>query len=588
MTTASINVSDIIDSIKNSEGWEESNTLNGIKFNSWGCTFVSVTGTPKSEAEEPEDNKGDNQGGEDVSTPAKITLTVNEKLPHTSDDDGMEVICSSSDASVAALGLVDGVKKVVFNFSVSSDGWNWGWSNGVVAVQFGDETTVERKFGGTACAGNEWFPADSVVYEESDTSFSVEIAVSDFNKDDFKLLHNKAIADAYTLTTVDFIYKEDSSSDQPETPAESTSVVLSEETQVMASDWSSSLQIPAAKFADITSAGKIVVTVTDVASGAQYGLRTGEWANINDYDDVIGTSYEYAVDDTLLATLKASGLIVSGHDYTVTKVEYVTSGSGSTVTPPSTGDDNNNDDNNNNDPEPTPAAPTTVSPSETNYPVVIPVGYTPATADQIADTIGSTADGDTASVNLTGNTTVEKAVLESMAGKDITAEFKLTGGVTWEIKGTDIEKAKKVDLGVRLRSKIIPAEKIAEVAGENKTVQFSLRHNGDFGFKGVLIMPFSTKYNGQYANLYYYNKAKDSLDFVGSSKISGGKASFVFTHASDYVVVIDDTAYGEDVSSAAGVFETASEASEAPYAAIVLAAAVLGAAVIVIRKRLAK
>lgn len=253
-------------------------------------------------------------------------------------------------------------------------------------------------------------------------------------------------------------------------------------------------------------------------------------------------------------------------------------------------DDPKPDDPKPDDPKPEDPKPdnTVTTPSDrVTYPVVIPFGYTPATDEEITNAVSSTAEGDTASVNLTGNTRVEKSVLDTITGKDINVEFKLKGGVKWIINGKNVEKAKKVDLGVRLRSKNIPAEKISEVAGENKTVQFSLRHNGDFGFTGALIMPFSSAYNGKFANLYYYNKAKDELEFIGSSKISAGQASFVFTHASDYVVVIDDEAYGEDVSSAAGVYE-ASEETTAPYVAAVAVIAVFGAAAVVIKKRLAK
>lgn len=253
-------------------------------------------------------------------------------------------------------------------------------------------------------------------------------------------------------------------------------------------------------------------------------------------------------------------------------------------------DDPKPDDPKPDDPKPEDPKPdnTVTTPSErVTYSVVIPFGYTPATDEEITNAVSSTAEGDTASVNLTSNTRVDKAVLDTIAGKDITVEFKLKGGAKWVINGKNVEKAKKVDLGVRLRSKAIPAEKVSTVAGDNRTVQFSLRHNGDLGFTGALIIPFSSAYNSKFANLYYYNESKGELEFVGSSKISAGQASFVFTHASDYVVVIDDEAYGEDVSSAAGVYET-SEMTAAPYVAAVAVIAILGAAAVVIKKRFAK
>lgn len=318
---------------------------------------------------------------------------------------------------------------------------------------------------------------------------------------------------------------------------------------------------------------KLNIEITDITIGGEAKADIkGEYALVANWNN---TGAERMV-------LLDSGFDDYGKEITC-KVK-VTLVSSAPVTPPPGSGDDNKDPVSENPADNTSAA----APSVRDYPVVIPIGYTSTTSAQVTDTLTSAAEGDKVSVSLVGSTSVDKAALEAIAGKDIAAEFKLAGGVSWEINGKDIEKAKKVDLGVRLRSKNIPDEKIAEVAGDNKTVQFSLRHNGDFGFRGVLVMPFNTKYNDQFANLYYYNKAKGSLDFVGSSKISDGKASFVFTHASDYVVVIDDHAYGEDVSSASGVYETASETSEAPYAAIVSVIAILGAAAIVIRKRLAK
>lgn len=388
--------------------------------------------------------------------------------------------------------------------------------------------------------------------------------------------------------------------ENPDQPAEPTSKVLWEGTQAT-DNWSGSVSsIAASEFANVKAGDKIAVTYTVPADGDGHQLSLkyqdsnwsglpgfvagdgGEWAAYNVSAD--GT-YEHILTDADVAALKEYSIAVGGKYIVITKVELITSGGGSSDPEPPKPDDPKPDDPKPEDPKPDN---TITTPSDrVTYPVVIPFGYTPATSEDITNAVSSTAEGDTASVNLTSNTRVDKAVLDTIAGKDITVEFKLKGGAKWVINGKNVEKAKKVDLGVRLRSKAIPAEKVSTVAGDNRTVQFSLRHNGDLGFTGALIIPFSSAYNGKFANLYYNNTAKDELEFVGSSKISAGQASFVFTHASDYVVVIDDEAYGEDVSSAAGVYET-SEMTAAPYVAAVAVIAVLGAAAVVIKKRFAK
>lgn len=152
----------------------------------------------------------------------------------------------------------------------------------------------------------------------------------------------------YTVSWVTTALVEDdgSGNDKPgedEKPT-TTAVVLSEEETVLDSAWGVYLIIPSEKFANIDKAGKLVVTIKDVAAGAQYGLRYGDsWTNFIlpngfDYSDVMTssqTSYEVEVDDAFLAILKANQLIITGHDYTIVKVEYVTSGS-STPSEPST------------------------------------------------------------------------------------------------------------------------------------------------------------------------------------------------------------------------------------------------------------
>lgn len=177
----------------------------------------------------------------------------------------------------------------------------------------------------------------------------------------------------------------------------------------------------------------------------------------------------------------------------------------------------------------------------------------PTSSEKLLAAVMNANDGDTLSIDLKGDTSVEKYVFDEIAGRDITVIWVLNGSSYWKINGTDIEKARKVDLGVSLNSKAAAADEIKELAGDKKTIKFTLRHRGEFGFTGYLSIPVSGKYNGQYANLYYYNKSGE-FEFVGSSEISGGYAEFAFSHASDYVVVIDKEAYGDDVSSAAGIY----------------------------------
>ncbi len=119
--------------------------------------------------------------------------------------------------------------------------------------------------------------------------------------------------------------------------------------KTMPNDWSGYLQIvdddALSILANAKSGDKIVVHYKD-ASGAQGSIKNSSWMGIDDatsnYDyfdigsgnyatfgsciDDGTTSYTLTLDDTSAEAVK-SGIIISGHDYTVTAVNFVPSGS---------------------------------------------------------------------------------------------------------------------------------------------------------------------------------------------------------------------------------------------------------------------
>ena len=149
-------------------------------------------------------------------------------------------------------------------------------------------------------------------------------------------------------------------------------------------------------------------------------------------------------------------------------------------------------------------------------------------------------------INIKDNTTVPKDVLETIKGKNIEVVFDLGNGISWKLNGNDIKNiSSDLDLGVNTNTNTIPVEVINKVTGEKTSLQLSLNHDGDFGFTATLTINLDAKNKGLYANLYYYNpkaaKGKE-LEFISAGKIDGsGNADLQFTHASDYVIVIDRT-----------------------------------------------
>jgi len=116
-----------------------------------------------------------------------------------------------------------------------------------------------------------------------------------------------------------------------------SSTQLWPENFVMASDWSTSLQLtdnPATLFANAKVGDKIKITASDVKVGAQGSFKTGSdgWPAIAEgyeYFDITG-DFELPVTEEILTALKSTGLIIGGHDYSVTAVS-LESGNNSTI-----------------------------------------------------------------------------------------------------------------------------------------------------------------------------------------------------------------------------------------------------------------
>lgn len=71
-------------------------------------------------------------------------------------------------------------------------------------------------------------------------------------------------------------------------------------------------------------------------------------------------------------------------------------------------------------------------------------------------------------------------------------------------------------------------------------LQISLGYEGKFGFEAVLSINLDKKNAGLFANLFYYNTSNGKLEFICADKIADdGTAELTFTHASDYVIVLD-------------------------------------------------
>lgn len=206
-------------------------------------------------------------------------------------------------------------------------------------------------------------------------------------------------------------------------------------------------------------------------------------------------------------------------------------------------------------------------PSQPSYPTTPPAQTVPSPANNepyikgdnsqkgwaiISDRILNTPDGGTVTVTMNGTTEIPQNIISEIAGKDIDLVVEIDD-LIWTINGKDVTKAKKVDMGIKKNTNKIPKSIIDEFFGNAKTVTLSLAHNGDFGFTATLTIELGTENNGFSANLFCYKPSSGSFEYGDSSEIINGKANLTFSHASEWLISVNEFPAYEDVSTAAGV-----------------------------------
>ena len=170
--------------------------------------------------------------------------------------------------------------------------------------------------------------------------------------------------------------------------------------------------------------------------------------------------------------------------------------------------------------------------------------------DDIQEEIGQAQPGDTITIDMSGETEVPAEIFEEVAGKDVTVELDLGGGITWTVNGQDVPtdtSLSDLDLGVDLGTNGISADVINTVTGAYGTVQMTLAHDGAFGFTLTLTAPLGRENAGYWANLYHYDEEAEALTFETSAQIADdGSVALRMSHASQYAIVIDDKNHGEN------------------------------------------
>lgn len=190
--------------------------------------------------------------------------------------------------------------------------------------------------------------------------------------------------------------------------------------------------------------------------------------------------------------------------------------------------------------------------------VTIPASFTvksrpsynpPTVSEETIDAIKAADPGETVTVDLSsGDTTLDKEVFETLAGKDVTLVIDLGDDVSWTVNGSDVPEDADftdIDMGVTMNSDGIPVDIINAITGERGSIQLELAHNGAFGFTMTLTAPLGEENAGYWANLYHFDEEANAMTFETAAPIgSDGSVSLAFSHASQYVLVIDDHNHG--------------------------------------------
>lgn len=168
----------------------------------------------------------------------------------------------------------------------------------------------------------------------------------------------------------------------------------------------------------------------------------------------------------------------------------------------------------------------------------------------IRDEAADASDGKRININMNGVSVVPGNILDIVKGQDVTLSFDMGDGIVWSVNGQSMtaDHADDVDFSVQIGEPAIPQDIVDYVAGDCQSIPLSLAHNGDFGCSAVLMIHVDSTHAGLYANLFYYDESAGELEYVTAGQIKeDGLVELVFTHASDYIIVVsDDVMDGED------------------------------------------
>ena len=289
-------------------------------------------------------------------------------------------------------------------------------------------------------------------------------------------------------------------------------------------------------------------SITKEATCTEAGVRTYTCSCGDSYtENIPATGHSYVSKVTKAATTTEEGIMTytcskCGHSYTqpiaMIKSDNSNKDNGSQNQKPQSGTDNGNQ---NQKPQPDTD---NGKDNGTSIKPYIKDDSGKEGWDVIKPQLEEAKAGDTVTVAMNGTTVVPKDVIDSIKGKDTTLVLDMGNGLSWKIYGKDItDAAGDIDFDVTVGAdagKSIPVDVINNVTGEHSSLNLTLAYDGEFGFTATLTVNMESKNAGLYANLFYYNEQTGELEFISAGQIDpDGNVELVFTHASDYTIVVD-------------------------------------------------
>ena len=289
-------------------------------------------------------------------------------------------------------------------------------------------------------------------------------------------------------------------------------------------------------------------SITKEATCTEAGVRTYTCSCGDSYtENIPATGHSYVSKVTKAATTTEEGIMTytcskCGHSYTqpIAKLESDDSSkdNGSQNQKPQPGTDNGNQ---NQEPQPDTG---NGKDNGTSIKPYIKDDSGKEGWDVIKPQLEEAKAGDTVTVAMNGTTVVPKDAIDSIKGKNTTLVLDMGNGLSWKVYGKDITGAAgDIDFGVTVGAdagKSIPVDVINNVTGEHSSLNLTLAYDGEFGFTATLTVNMESKNAGLYANLFYYNEQTGELEFISAGQIDpDGNVELVFTHASDYTIVVD-------------------------------------------------